>query len=167
VGEQGHPEVEGISAYSGDQVVVVLDASELPVFSPNTKIGIVAQTTQTAEAFNAIVDAVKALGIDPLVHDTVCNASRQRQEAALELAAEVDVMLVIGGRNSSNTTRLAELCARVCERTFHVEKPAELDPAWFNGASSIGLSAGASTPESQLVEFEQELERYFSREQCL
>jgi 4-hydroxy-3-methylbut-2-enyl diphosphate reductase len=154
VGQAGHPEVEGISAYAGQPVHIVQSPDELPIFAANALVGVVAQTTQTAEALAAVVRGIEAQGIIPTVHDTVCFATRQRQESASELAARVDVMLVVGGRNSSNTTRLAELCTAVCARTFHIEQASEIDAEWFTEAQSVGIAAGASTPEEQLVSVE-------------
>ena len=83
--------------------------------------------------------------------NTICSATSQRQEAAAELAGEVDAIVVVGGRNSSNTTRLADICAASCPRTHHIESPDEVDPAWFAGCESVGVTAGASTPEAHIA----------------
>ena len=82
--------------------------------------------------------------------NTICFATRQRQEAAAALADEVDAIVVIGGRNSSNTSRLADICAAACPRTHHIESPDEIDPAWLAGCGAVGVTAGASTPEGQI-----------------
>jgi 4-hydroxy-3-methylbut-2-enyl diphosphate reductase len=92
------------------------------------------------------------------VHNTICFATKQRQETAAALAREVDVMVVVGGRNSGNTTRLAQLCEAVCPATHHVETPHELDASWFKDAEKIGITAGASTPEKQIIAVEKALE---------
>ena len=152
VGEAGHPEVEGIEACAreaGGTVDVVAVPDDLPAVLDGP-VGIVVQTTQTADALHAVVEALRDRGVDSLVKDTICFATRQRQEAAAALAGQVDALVVIGGRNSSNTTRLADICAAACPRTYHVEAPDELDPAWFAGCSTIGVTAGASTPEDQI-----------------
>ena len=94
-----------------------------------------------------MVDGLRECGIDPIVKDTICFATQERQQAAKELAARVDAMIVLGGRNSSNTTRLFEICSEYCSNVHHVETPEEIDDAWFEGCSTVGLSAGASTPE--------------------
>ncbi len=148
VGEAGHPEVEGIVAHApGARTVSSPEAcSELEGGGP---IGLVAQTTQSPERFAAVARALGERGHEVVVSDTICAATRQRQEAAVRLARTSDLMIVIGGRNSANTNRLAELCAEVCE-TRHVEGPAELDPSWFSRGMSIGVSAGASTPKDQI-----------------
>jgi 4-hydroxy-3-methylbut-2-enyl diphosphate reductase len=157
VGELGHPEVEGIRAYAGDDAIVVQEPSDLPENLMSDHIGVVVQTTQAMDALEAIVGALQKRGVTPTVRNTICFATRQRQEAATELAAVVDVMLVVGGRNSGNTTRLAKLCAAVCPRTYHIESAAELDATWFAGTETIGITAGASTPENQIIAVEQAL----------
>lgn len=152
VGEAGHPEVEGLVAYAreaGGEVLVVATPEDIPA-TLEAPVGIVVQTTQTREALDAVVAELEARGIEPQVKNTICFATRQRQEAAAALADEVDAIVVIGGRNSSNTTRLADICAAACPRTHHVEKPDELDPTWFAGCESVGVTAGASTPEDQI-----------------
>jgi (E)-4-hydroxy-3-methyl-but-2-enyl pyrophosphate reductase len=112
-------------------------------------IGVVVQTTQRREAFEAILGTLRAGGLEPIVKDTICSATTERQQAADALSRRVDAMVVIGGRNSSNTTRLAEICASNCP-TFHIEMPGELDAVDFSGIEYVGVTAGASTPESQI-----------------
>lgn len=159
VGEAGHPEVEGLYACaceaSADPVLVSVVAvpDDLPerIEAP---VGVVVQTTQTRAALDAVLDALRERGVEPTVKDTICFATRQRQEAAAALADEADAFVVIGGRNSSNTTRLADICRVRCERTHHVESADELDPAWFEGCRTVGVTAGASTPEDQIAAVE-------------
>lgn len=152
VGESGHPEVEGMKAYAqgeSNTVLVVSDVVDLPE-QIDEPLGIVVQTTQSKENLDAVVSALQKRGLEPRVKNTICFATRQRQEAAAELADEVDVIIVIGGRNSSNTTRLYEICKQRCERSYHVELPEEIDAAWFKPHDVVGVSAGASTPEDQI-----------------
>lgn len=156
VGEEGHPEVEGLTAWArqaGGKVDVVASPVDIPagLYDP---VGVVAQTTQRRENLEAVVETLREAGLDPQVKNTICSATRQRQEAAAELAANVDAMVVIGGRNSSNTTRLAEVCALTCPRTFHIESADELDPDAFEGCARVGVTAGASTPENQIAAVE-------------
>lgn len=160
VGEPGHPEVEGLRAHAereGAKVDVVAAPEDVPA-GLCVPIGIVVQTTQRRENLDAVVGAVRAQGIEPLVKKTICSATRLRQDAAARLAGEVDAIVVIGGRNSSNTTRLAEICRDACERTFHVESADELDVAWFAGCEAVGVTAGASTPENQIRAVVEKLE---------
>ena len=161
VGEAGHPEVEGLVACAneaGGRVIVASRPGDLPDEIPSPA-GVVVQTTQTHEAFDAVVEELRRRGVELELRDTICFATRQRQEAAAELAKTADAIVVIGGRNSSNTTRLAEICATSCPRTHHIEKPSEIDPAWFDGCSVVGVTAGASTPESQIAAVIERLEK--------
>lgn len=160
VGESGHPEVEGLVACAreaGGQVAVATVPDDLPADLPG-QVGVVVQTTQTREALAQVEDELRRRGVQAEVKNTICFATRQRQDAAAQLAGTVDAIVVIGGRNSSNTTRLAEICAAACPRTHHVESPEELDPAWFAGLRSVGVTAGASTPESQIQAVVERLE---------
>ncbi len=162
VGEKGHPEVEALVAYagqSGAKVDVVLDPSDLPD-DLRAPVGVVVQTTQTRENLDAVLAALRARGLDPELKDTICSATQHRQKAAAELASTVDAMVVIGGRNSSNTTRLAEICAKRCARTLHVESASELDEADFTGVATVGVTAGASTPEVQIAAVVSRLESF-------
>ncbi len=153
VGEAGHPEVEGLVACAteaGGRVIVAASADDVPS-GLEGKVGVVVQTTQTREALSDVLSALDRLPVEVEVKDTVCLATRERQESAADLAGKVDAMVVIGGRNSSNTTRLAEICAAVCDNTHHVESADELDRVWFGACETVGLTAGASTPEDQIA----------------
>jgi 4-hydroxy-3-methylbut-2-enyl diphosphate reductase len=149
VGEAGHPEVEGTIGHAPGAVAVE-SASDLDAIELGRRVGVVVQTTQSAERLREVVDALLARVEEVCVVNTICEATSQRQQAAGELATRSDVMVVVGGRNSGNTTRLAEICSRACPRTHHVEGPEELEAGWFEGAQSIGLTAGASTPAAQI-----------------
>lgn len=153
VGEAGHPEVEGLVACAreaGAEVFVAARPADLPACL-REPVGVVVQTTQTRAALDAVEAALRTRGVNPEVKNTICSATSQRQEAAAELAGEVDAIVVVGGRNSSNTTRLADICAASCPRTYHIESPNEVDPAWFAGCESVGVTAGASTPEAHIA----------------
>lgn len=159
VGEAGHPEVEGLRAYAkreGAKVDVVESPDDVPE-DLRAPIGVVVQTTQRRENLEAVVQTVRAQGIEPVVKKTICSATRLRQDAAAELAGMVDAMVVIGGRNSSNTTRLAEICKASCPRTYHVESADEVRPEWFADCATVGVTAGASTPEHQISAVEERL----------
>ena len=154
VGEKGHPEVEGLRAYArreGAKVDVVPNPDSVPD-DLRAPIGVVVQTTQRRENLDAVVDRICGQGITPEVKRTICSATSSRQDAAASLARQVDVMIVIGGRNSSNTTRLAEICAQECRESHHIESVSEIDAAWFDGCEAVGVTAGASTPEGQIRE---------------
>lgn len=150
LGEKDHPEVLGLCSYAGPESIVVESPRDLPESLPSTKIGVVVQTTQSARKLADLVAALAGRTRELLVYNTICGATEQRQTAAVAMAQGVDIVIVVGGRNSGNTRRLAELCAAVQPRTYHVESPEELDAAWFEGARSVGITAGASTPPNQI-----------------
>lgn len=149
-GESGHPEVEGILSYAGDRAEVVESIDDIPDLPADTPVGVVVQTTQRQEKLDALVEALEGRYADLEVSDTICSATGLRQNAALELASQVDAMVVIGGRNSGNTKRLFEICAEACERTVLIEAPSELDAGFFAGCGTVGVTAGASTPQSHI-----------------
>jgi 4-hydroxy-3-methylbut-2-enyl diphosphate reductase len=149
VGEAGHAEVEGILGHAPGARAVG-SAADLEGLELGDKVGVVVQTTQAKETLDEVVDALEALGKDVCVKNTICEATRERQQAARETASRSDCMVVIGGRISANTTRLAEICSEACEHTHHIETADEIDPSWFDGAERIGVTAGASTPASQI-----------------
>ncbi|WP_031585578.1 4-hydroxy-3-methylbut-2-enyl diphosphate reductase [Selenomonas bovis] len=146
VGEKEHPEVHSIVQWAGGNVAVIETVAEAASVPNASRLGIISQTTFSGERFREIVSALLDKSRDIRVMRTICTATAQRQRAARELASKVDVMLVIGGKNSANTTRLAQLCAKIC-RTYHIETAEELQPAWFDNIEKIGITAGASTPD--------------------
>lgn len=150
VGESGHPEVEGIVGHAGGQAHVVSTVDDLDGIDLARRVGVVVQTTQTIGTLQDIVSALIARAEEVRVVNTICSATQERQKAARELAKRADVMVVIGGKNSGNTRRLAQICAENCERTHHIEDSSELDEAWFHTAGLIGITAGASTPASHI-----------------
>lgn len=150
VGESDHPEVEGILAHAGGDALIVQRAADLPERLPGRRIGVVVQTTQPAAVLQEVVDALLPGTSELRVYNTICSATAKRQESAAELAESVDVIVVVGGHNSGNTTRLTEICAARNPRTHHVETADELDEAWFADANVVGVTAGASTPDEQI-----------------
>ena len=147
VGDADHPEVQGIVSYGGDKVFVVGSGEEVRKLPKMSKIGVVAQTTQSFENLKNVVSECLLRGGEIRVFNTICDATAVRQEEAKELACQVDCMLVVGGFNSANTRRLAEVCAEIQPRTHHIETAAEIDPSWFDGVERVGVTAGASTPK--------------------
>jgi 4-hydroxy-3-methylbut-2-enyl diphosphate reductase len=147
VGEAEHPEVQGIVSFAGDGPVTVVatpeDAERLPRCA---KIGVVAQTTQSLGNFQQIVALCLRKSKEVRVYNTICDATSVRQEEARDIAGKVDLMLVIGGYISANTTRLAVICKELQPNTHHLETADDIDPSWFEQIASIGITAGASTP---------------------
>lgn len=158
VGEKGHPEVEGTLGHAPEASVIgsIADLSQLKLSS---KVGVVVQTTMTRAVLEEVVSWLVGRVEELRVINTICEATSQRQRAAVELASQASCMIVIGGRNSANTTHLAELCRAHCANTHHIESPAELDPSWIPSSGVIGVTAGASTPQSQIDESCQALRR--------
>lgn len=150
LGETDHPEVLALRSYAGEESLVVESPSGLPETLPSQRVGVVVQTTQSQEHLAELVRYLAPRTRELLVYNTICSATEQRQTAAMAMADRVDVVVVVGGRNSGNTRRLAELCAARQSRTYHVESATELDPAWFSGVRVVGITAGASTPPEQI-----------------
>jgi len=147
VGEAHHPEVQGIVSYASGEVVVIASPEEAKELPKNRKVGVIAQTTQSIENFRAIVSVCLEKTRTLKIYNTICDATSVRQEEAVKIASAVDLILVVGGYNSANTTRLAALCREEGARTYHVETADEIDKNWFAGARKVGVTAGASTPQ--------------------
>ena len=148
VGEKSHPEVKSIFEWSKNRAIIIEHEVELNDIVFFNKVGVVAQTTFSGEEFQKIVNSLIERVENVKVERTICNATEKRQEAAVELANQVDMMIVIGGKNSANTTRLAELCLKKNKHTYHIETVNEINDNWFNkGINTIGITAGASTPD--------------------
>jgi 4-hydroxy-3-methylbut-2-enyl diphosphate reductase len=147
VGEKDHPEVKGLISYGNKQVRVVSGLMELADMPRVKRLGIVAQTTLPMEKLEDVVRFCLHKATEIKVFNTICNATSTRQAESAALAKQVDVMVVVGGKNSANTRRLAEVCLAIQPKTYHIEVASELDPAWFIGAKSTGITSGASTPD--------------------
>jgi 4-hydroxy-3-methylbut-2-enyl diphosphate reductase len=158
-GEPEHPEIIGIAGNLKQPIIIksVEDISQLPRIS---KAGIVCQTTQATERFNEIVAALKQHCDELIVHNTICAATTKRQDSAVQLAKQVDLIIVIGGRNSGNTKRLKQLCSNIT-KTIHIESAAELTPEMFNKTATIGITAGASTPTDVIQDVVEVIENEF------
>ncbi len=147
VGDPNHPEVLSILSYTDNRGAAVSSLKDLDTLSLQPKVGVVSQTTQSLKTFQSIVAEVIRRAREALIFNTICDATKVRQDESIRLARQSDVMIVIGGRNSANTRRLRELCARVQPRTFHIETVEELKAIPFESARRIGVTAGASTPQ--------------------
>lgn len=147
VGEAAHPEVAGIKSWTDGTAWVVNSAAEAEQLPPAAKIGVVAQTTQTGENLAAVLNVLQARGGEVVCEDTICRATKERQQAAAGLAREVDLMLIIGGKNSANTKKLQQICQTSGTPSYLIEGAAELSADLFDGVRSVGVCAGASTPE--------------------
>jgi len=146
VGDAGHAEVEGVLSYSRGRGLVVSTPQDVGRLPQMERVVVVAQTTQNEEAYRDIVDRLKERFPECKVFDTICRSTQQRQSEAKELAQQVDAMVVVGGFDSANTRRLAEISAATGTPTFHVETEAQLDLERLLRCRTIGVTAGASTP---------------------
>jgi len=146
-GDETHPEVKGVKSY-GDDVHVVLEPEEFEkIIFKHEKIATVAQTTKKKEKYLEIVNFLILKYKEVRVFNTICDATFENQAAARELSKEVDVMIVIGGKNSSNTKQLHDICVENCEDSYLIENHNELDFSWFSKKEICGITAGASTPD--------------------
>ena len=150
IGEIGHPEVQGIMGHAGENALVVSSEEEIDALALAKRVGIVVQTTQTIELLRRIVARLLGRVEELRVVNTSCEATSERQNAARDVAREADCMIVVGGRESGNTQRLAQICHEMCAKTHHIEDASEIDPAWLAGAETIGITAGASTPAEHI-----------------
>jgi 4-hydroxy-3-methylbut-2-enyl diphosphate reductase len=148
VGDANHPEVRGVLSYFGsDRFLVTYNPDDIDkIPSEVDRVGIVAQTTIEAKVLEEIVRRARLRFSDVQVHNTICDATSVRQSEAIELAMGADVLVVVGGKNSSNTNKLVKICRSYQADTYHIEELGEIKRAWFNGKRRIGVTGGASTP---------------------
>ncbi len=148
-GDASHPEVKAVLGWAGEKASAALEVPD-PANLPK-RIGIVCQTTQNQSRFAdfvaGIISSENPKYSELRIVNTICDATRKRQSAALELVKRTDLIIVVGGRDSSNTRRLAEICEAVGAVTHHIENEGEINPSWLRGKHRIGVTAGASTPD--------------------
>ena len=154
IGDETHPEVEGIKGWGDARTMVVKNEEQmekLPSFT-GEKLCIVSQTTFNYNKFEDIVEIISKKGYDIIVLNTICSATEERQTEAREIAADVDAMIVIGGRHSSNTQKLFEICKKECENTYYIQSLDDLDLKTSQSIRCVGITAGASTPNKIIEE---------------
>jgi 4-hydroxy-3-methylbut-2-enyl diphosphate reductase len=151
IGRRDHVEVKGLTE-DLEAVDILLSEADLEQMVPRARFGVIAQTTQPISRVQSLVDALRARfpGAEIRFVDTVCQPTKQRQTAAVELAATCDVVVVIGGLNSNNTQELVTSCLRHCERVYQVQGPDDLKGTWFKPEDTIGITAGTSTPDTMI-----------------
>lgn len=160
VGERHHPEVKSIVEWSDQTALVIETVDEARELPTARKLGVVAQTTFVSDVFQAIIAILKDKCDELKVSRTICTATDLRQQAALELASTVDIMIVVGGKNSGNTTRLMQICRDAGSRVYHIETAQELELKDFQGVLTVGLTAGASTPDWIIEEVYKKMEEF-------
>jgi 4-hydroxy-3-methylbut-2-enyl diphosphate reductase len=147
IGDEEHPEVRSIAGHAGDDAIIIGRKEEADSIDPLEKAGVVIQTTFSKERAHDIISALEQRVEHLRVYDTICQATVLRREATLDLASHVDLMLVAGGKKSSNTKRLYQMCVDAGIPAQFVETADEIEESWFEGLSKIGLTTGTSTPE--------------------
>ena len=154
IGNPDHPEVEGIRGWAGENVTVIKNAEEAEKFENTTseRICIVSQTTYNYNKFQYIVEIFEKKGYNDSVVNTICNATEERQRSAKAIAAEADVMIVIGGKHSSNSRKLYEICQRECVHTYFIQTLDDLHLDLPKAVRLVGITAGASTPNKLIEE---------------
>ena len=154
IGNEQHPEVEGIKGWGDAHTVVIQTPAEVEDFVPKAgaKLSIVSQTTFNYNNFKELVEKFFKKGYDILVLNTICNATQERQVEAKEIASKVDAMIVIGGKSSSNTQKLYEICLKECKHTYYIQTLGDFDPESVNSVRNVGITAGASTPKNIIEE---------------
>ncbi len=146
-GDDLHPEIQGVKSYAQLGATVVLKTDELEKHSFKEKIAVVAQTTRKIEEFTDICNYLIRRYKEVRVFNTICNATFENQDAAKQLANEADIMIIIGGKNSSNTKQLHSISKDSCSDSYHIEDENDIDTTWFRDKKLCGISAGASTPD--------------------
>lgn len=154
VGSGSHPEVEGIQGWCQGRTVILKDETEAKALrlAEGERICVVSQTTFNYKKFQDIVEILEERGYNSIIVNTICNATHERQTEARELASRMDSMIVIGGKNSSNTQKLYEICRSVCGNTYYIQTFEDLQSQNFQSGDSVGITAGASTPNTIIEE---------------
>ena len=161
IGNDNHPEVEGIKGWVNGEVIVINKEEQIEKLSlsEQTKACIVSQTTFNHNKFKYLVEIIRKKGYDITVVNTICNATHVRQVEAQKISSKVDGMIVIGGKNSSNTQKLYDICRNECENTFYVQTVKDLNLHELKSLKSIGITAGASTPKHIIEEVRTECQK--------
>lgn len=152
VGDKNHPEVTGVKSYvQNGEYAVIKDAEGLQDIPSREKVGVICQTTLKRSVFEEVVEKCRERFGEVKVHNTICSATKDRQEAAYKLSEQVDCVVVIGGRNSSNTQKLYDICKTVAGDAHLIETEDEIQAEWFQGKETVGITAGASTPQTVIT----------------
>lgn len=156
IGDPRHPEILSLQSFASGNHRLIADYADAETEQPPARIMIIAQTTYNAAEFNKIAQLLKSRASEAVICDSICLATSERQEEIKRLASDADAVVIVGGKSSANTRRLAEIARALCPRTFHVETEAELDRQDFAGVNRLVVSAGASTPDfitSRVIDF--------------
>lgn len=146
-GDNEHPEIKGVKSYATNGAIVVMSPDELVDRKLKDKIALIAQTTRKVENYMKVANYLIPRYKEVRIFNTICNATFENQDAVKSLSKKADVMLIIGGKNSSNTKQLYAISKDNCSDSYHIEDEKDLDFSWFKGKKLCGISAGASTPD--------------------
>lgn len=155
LGDRDHPEVQGLLSYAGDDAIVLMHSEPMPPVKK--KVGIIVQTTQPIETLKKLLSDMIDNANEIKVYNTICNSTALRMNETEQIARQADVMVVVGGKNSANTTQLANLTRSMSVPVHHIETAGELRKGWFKSASIVGVTAGASTPDWIIDEVVEEI----------
>ena len=146
-GDEAHPEIKGVKSYATHGALVVTCSKELQDIKLHEKIALIAQTTRKVEDYLEVANYLIPRYKEVRVFNTICNATFENQEAVRKISKQADVMIIIGGKNSSNTKQLSSIAHDYCKDSYHIEDENDIDPIWFKNKTFCGISAGASTPD--------------------
>src|SRR4030042_2041476 len=159
IGNKKHPEVLGIRGYIlNKNYMIVEDEKDIKTIPQNKKIGVVIQTTQTKEKLLLITGRLLEKTRELLIYNTICDITGKKQDSTKKLAENTDIMIIVGGKNSANTSHLAEISREINNSTYHIESFQEIKPAWFRNKKRAGISGGASTPVKDLIDVKKAIE---------
>lgn len=159
IGNKEHPEVCGIrEQVDPDRVAVIEDEEDLYLLNKESKVGVVVQTTQTIDRLKILTGKLLDKSREVYIVNTICDTTKNRQDFVRSLSKRTDLMLVIGGKNSANTTHLADISKENNLRTYHIESSMDIEPAWLEEVEIIGICGGASTPEKDILEAKKKIE---------
>lgn len=163
IGNKEHPEVLGIKDQVKDQNYIVIEnKKDAALLKRKNKIGVIIQTTQTIEKLKLITDELQDKTRELLIYNTICDTTRKRQNATKKISKEVDIMIIVGGKDSANTTHLAEIAKKSGTPTYHIENYSELQKKWFKDIRQVGISGGASTPERDIIDIRKAIDKILS-----
>jgi len=146
-GDEAHPEIKGVKSYATNGALVVTCSNDLEDVKLHEKVALIAQTTRKVEDYLEVASYLIPRHKEVRVFNTICNATFENQEAVRKISKQADVMIIIGGKNSSNTKQLSSIAHDYCKDSHHIEDEKDIDPIWFKGKKFCGISAGASTPD--------------------
>jgi len=160
IGNKNHPEVLGIKGYVlNEDYIVIEDEKDVDKLPFKKKIGVVVQTTQTKEKLHVIIDRLLEKTRELFINNTICDTTEKMQDSTARMSRYVDIMIVVGGKNSANTKHLVEISEGLNGSTYHIESYKEIKPEWFKGKSKAGISGGASTPVKDIIDVKKAIEQ--------